>query len=175
MNLILIGLVLVGLALIASWWRHFALAGDLRLPFELRRSELVFAERTFRATGRISLHARVDRAYRKPDGSYVLLELKTRGRHATYLSDVIELSVQRVALMSELGVPVCLHGYVVIQQRDGGPMKWMRVDLLEESAVQRLAYRRQEVLAGREQATLSGSPGMCRCCAYAESCPTASS
>ena len=64
------------------------------LPAELRGAEIAYAERTFRSH-RHRLVARLDRAYRTPAGVQ-LVELKTRPRDAVYMSDVIELSTQRM-------------------------------------------------------------------------------
>lgn len=53
------------------------------------------------------LVARVDRGYRGRNGLITLVELKTR-RRDRYLSEVIALSAQRVALAGETGEPVAV-------------------------------------------------------------------
>lgn len=70
------------------------------LPDELRGAEIAYAERTFRSH-RHRLVARLDRAYRTPAGVQ-LVELKTRPRNAVYMSDVVELSTQRISCRSTL-------------------------------------------------------------------------
>jgi len=42
-------------------------------------------------------------------GELVLVEVKTRQPSRAYLSDVIELSAQRIALMERTKEPVALH------------------------------------------------------------------
>src|SRR5690606_30551387 len=122
-------------------------AGQALLPRELRRAELAYSERLFRATEPEAISAKVDRAYRRRDGVFVLLELKTRAHTRVYPSDVIELSAQRVALSTELCQPVAAHGYVLIQDPDGGLLACRRVRLLAAAEVVSLARRRRQVLA----------------------------
>src|SRR6218665_3000086 len=107
-------------------WLAVRSAGAARL----RRAELVYSERVFRVHEPEVISAKVDRAYRRGDGVFVLLELKTRVHARAYSSDVIELSAQRLALGGELGLPVAAHGYVLIQAPDGRQIGCQRVRLL---------------------------------------------
>ena len=92
------------LAVARSWSkRRRAGTVPVNLPRELRDARLLYAERLFTATGRLSISARVVRAYRVPSGGIVLLELKTRETDRPYLSDVIELSAQRAAIALQTG------------------------------------------------------------------------
>lgn len=174
LNLALVGVVIVGLALLYRYGRQFALAGEPGLPFELRRAELIYAERTFQTEGRPKLRARVDRAYRKSNGTFVLLELKSRKRKVAYSSDIIELSAQRVALM-EQGVSVALHGYVLTQDVGGRCLGAVRVNLLNEQQIDKLINRRSAVLMDQEFARTNGFPHLCRTCEHRSKCMQAAS
>lgn len=145
-------------------------AGQALLPRELRRAELAYSERLFRATLPEAISAKVDRAYRRRDGVFVLLELKTRRHARVYLSDVIELSAQRVALGAELCQPVAAHGYVLIQAPDGGQLACRRVRLLASAEVVSLARRRRQLLDGGLPARANGAPHLCGGCTQRQRC-----
>ncbi len=165
----------LGLLVLAAAWRLRARHSGTRLPIELRRAELVFAEQQFRTAGPVILHAKVDRAYRGRDGVFVLLELKTRARARVYLSDVIELSAQRIALATERRVPVAEHGYVLIQGSDGRQLACRCVKLLSDAEMLELAWRRFRLLTGEIPPRANGAPHLCRGCAQRDRCTAASS
>lgn len=156
--------------LVATAWKWLGRRGGTRLPYELRRSELVVAEKQFRKAGPVILHAKVDRAYRRRDGVFVLLELKTRAHPRVYLSDVIELSAQRVALATARRVPVAEHGYVLIQGPLGRQLDCRRVQLLSDEQVLELAWRRFRLLTGEAVPRANGAPHLCRGCTQRERC-----
>jgi CRISPR-associated exonuclease Cas4 len=110
----------------------------------------------------------VDRAYRARSGVVTLIELKTRRTHQPFLSDVIELSVQRLALMSETGESVSHHAYVLVQ----GPRRSSthRVELFSEAQVFALAARREAILSGMAQPMYACESGFCAHCAFAIPC-----
>lgn len=157
----------IGLCLIAvGFWRLWQRSANLRqakLPAELRSATLVYAEQLFRSSGPMRITARVDRAYRKTAGVLVLVELKTRKAHRTYLSDVIELSAQRLALTAQTGEVVADHAYVLTVLTDGNPGKYHRVSLMTVTAVLALAARREELFAGKGEPRSACFPAMCRC------------
>jgi hypothetical protein len=102
-----IGLVLILAPLLVRWLSARALRRSTLEwhPEELRAARLVYAEKTFRADGQPRIIARLDRAYRVAD-HLVLVELKNRSIHRTYLSDVIELSAQKLAVEIATGQSV---------------------------------------------------------------------
>jgi len=151
-------------------WLAVRSAGWARLPGELRRAELVYSERVFRVHEPEVISAKVDRAYRRGDGVFVLLELKTRVHARAYSSDVIELSAQRLALGGELGLPVAAHGYVLIQAPDGRQIGCQRVRLLPAREVMSLAKRRRHLLAGTVEPRANGAPHLCDGCAHRQRC-----
>ncbi|RUP35430.1 MAG: hypothetical protein EKK45_01050 [Curvibacter sp.] len=170
LNLTLAGVVIVCLVLLYRYGRQFALAGEPGLPFELRRAELIYAEQTFQTGGLPRLRARVDRAYRKSNGTYVLLELKTRKRRVAYLSDVIELSAQRVALMEQESAAVAAYGYVLTQHASGRWLGTVRVSLLNVQQVYELMNRRSAVMADQALAKANGFPYLCPNCLHRSKC-----
>lgn len=122
-------------------------AGDEHgLPVELHGAQVAYAEKTFRSH-RGRLVARLDRAYRV-DGGLSLLELKTRERDAVYMSDVIELSVQRIALKDQTKEPVSTDAWVVVQSASSGLRRPHRVRLMSEHDIAVMRERYQAVIEG---------------------------
>jgi len=140
------------------------------LPPELRIARLIYAERMFRSIGPMSISAKVDRVYRNAAGEFVLLELKTRRASRTYLSDVIELSAQRIAVMAQTKEPVVWHAYVLTDGPEGCRTAWHRVKLMRLGDLLALALRRKALLAGEIDARWARSPGMCRTCGFQREC-----
>lgn len=136
--------VLVVAALRARWRSQHT---NNWLPKELGDASLAYVERTFRSEGSRPIVARVDRAYRSPRGVITLVELKTRAEDRVYLSDVIELSAQRLALSGETGEAVAPVAFVVVESNSGRTL--MRVKLMSTDEVRKLADRRQDLLDGR--------------------------
>ncbi len=140
------------------------------LPPELRTAELIYAERLFRCVGTVSITAKVDRAYRNAAGDLILLELKKRRAHRAYLSDVIELSAQRAAVMAQTGKPVATYGFVLTEASDGRGTAWHRVDLMRQGDVTALSLRRKALLTGEAHARDARSLGICRTCPFVREC-----
>lgn len=174
-----VALSVVGLAILVWWiaariYRRSTEARAIELasrPKALRDAKLVYMEKLFRVQTPIRLVARLDRAYRTPDGQIVLVELKTRWIHKAYLADVIQLSAQRVAVLVQSGEPVAPFGYVLVRS----PAKRLkqsvhRVDLLPQDELTAIASRRSEILAGRTLPRYAASTKVCRRCAYRQAC-----
>ena len=163
--------VVVLLALARWVWRVRSYADRSWLPRDLRDAKLVYAERVFKATEPLSLVAKLDRAYRGLDGVITLVELKTRPENRPYLSDVIELSAQRVALEAQTGQRVADYGYVLIQRSTGGPKIPHRVELLSTEKVTAVAARREAILAEKAIPNFTPFKGLCAQCAFRHKCP----
>lgn len=144
-------LTVVGLVVVATLY-GIARNGDdsaddeRGLPASLRGARLVHAEETFRSVVR-RVVARLDRAY-EVGGELVLVEFKTRRAHVAYMADVIELSVQRVALQDERQVRVSKTAWVVTQNSASGKRQSHRVTLLGTHEVEALRRRYLEIEAG---------------------------
>ncbi|WP_298434279.1 PD-(D/E)XK nuclease family protein [Ottowia sp.] len=164
-------LLTVALLVLAAWLlRRWWFSGDRGwMPLELRRATLAYAEHLFRAPGRPTITAKVDRVYRRRNGWLVLVELKTRRINRVYLSDVIELSAQRVAITGETGERVLAHAYVVVQGPTGKRVPH-KVQLLGAEEVKALVLRRKALLAGLVQPRFAHAPSLCEHCAYATKC-----
>ena len=140
-------------------------------PAALRDAELVHVEKTFRTTSPVPIAAKLDRAYRLPSGQLVLVELKTRWNGGPNLSDVIQLSAQRVALSAATGQTVADEAFVLIA-RPGvrrSPIAH-RVDLLSVDKVVALVRRREAILAARFSPRYAGEADHCRSCAFRNQC-----
>lgn len=170
---VLVALLMVASILGVAWSlskRRRAGAVPVNLPRELRDARLLYAEQLFTATrGRLSISARVDRAYRLRSGPVVLLELKTRAIDRPYLSDVIELSAQRAAVMLQTGESVADHAYVAVRL-PGAAATVHPVQLLDIDEVAALALRRKAIVSGRLAPTFAGSARICSQCAFAPRC-----
>ena len=140
-------------------------------PEALLDAELIYVEKPFRASWPVSLIARIDRAYRTPAGVVVLVEFKSRWIRRPFLSDVIQLSVQKVALQRQTGLPVAGHGYVVVRTPTKAAVHTShRVELMTEREVAALVQRRARILSGRERPRYTEFPKMCRSCAFRHEC-----
>ena len=173
------GMVAGAIVVLVVWvasrqWRQGAgAARQSNWPVELRGARLVYSERLFKTADGEPIAARVDRAYRLRSGALVLLELKTRKADRAYLSDVIELSAQRIALHEHTGEPVADHAWVMVQRGAAGLESFHRVKLMSANGVRRLIEHRTELLAGRAAPMFSGAAAVCRRCRYLDRCERA--
>lgn len=143
----------------------------LSRPRELAKAELLYMEELFRIREPIALVARVDRVYRLPSGSLVLVELKTRARNRPYLSDVIQLSAQRLAIEVQTGATIEPYAFVSVRTaRMGSRMQHHRVQLLDAQTIVQLRDRREHLLTGRLAPAYAGSTVACRGCAMRRHC-----
>ena len=136
---------------------------------DLTEDRLVFAEKEFSIRHPWHLSVRVDRAY--DNGSeLVLLKLKTRMTQRIYLTDIIELSSQRVAVHYSTRRDVSRHAYVLLVQPLLRKQTLHRVALIPERTIMDLAHRREKLLAGlAEPARPRGTP-LCKRCEYRVEC-----
>lgn len=148
------------------------LAEEAWLPDELRNAELAFAEKTFRSDRTGGFVARIDRGYRVA-GELRLVEFKTRSHARPYPSDIIELSVQRLAIEEGRGERVSDIGYVLAQNTGARRRSVHRVRLLPKTDVVALARRREDILSGRVAPLYPPAGGLCRDCSYRTECRAA--
>jgi len=172
------GLVVVCLALVIAWRRSVAtdaaLAERASRPDALRDAELLYMERLFRTSKPVGLVARLDRAYRMPSGLLVLVEFKTRWINRPCLSDVIQLSAQRLAVMGQTGQAVAPYGYVMVKTPSNRALPIAhRVSLMAEAQLLALVRRREDVLAGHVLPRRSSSRKTCLGCAFRAKCDAA--
>ena len=165
----------VGFALAMARWRsletHAARAERALRPAALRDAELVYMEKLFRISTPVGLVAKLDRAYRLPSGLLVLVELKTRWINQPCLSDVIQLSAQRVAVMGQTRQAVASYAYVMIKTRSWRTQPIAhRVNLMSHEQIIALIRRREEILAGRILPHGHLSRKTCLSCAFRAQC-----
>lgn len=164
---------LVGLALailLASIGRgRRASAERASRPRELADAELVYMEKLFRIREPIRLAAKVDRVYRLPGGSLVLVELKTRGQDRPYLTDIIQLSAQRLAIAVQTGAVVEPYAFVSVL-RPNRRVRSHQVRLLDAEAVVGLHRRREAILTRRASPDYASAESACRGCALRSRC-----
>lgn len=169
------GLVVVCLALVIAWRRSVttdaALAERASRPDALLDAELVYMERLFRTSKPVGVVAKIDRAYRMPSGLLVLVELKTRWANQPSLSDVIQLSAQRVAVMGQTHQAVASYAYVMVKTPTGRGLPIAhRVQLMVDEHVVALVRRREDIFAGRVLPRWPQSRKTCLSCAFRGQC-----
>ena len=145
--LIVVTLFLASMAVYAALRGRDAAGDERGLPRALRGAPIAYAERTFRSH-RQKLVARLDRAYRT-DRGLELVELKTRAGNVVYMSDVIELSVQRIAVQDETGQAVASEAWVVVQSSLTGARRPHRVQLLDDDEVAAMSERYRAIVGNR--------------------------
>lgn len=140
-------------------------------PAALRDAELVYMERLFRVSTPVGLMAKLDRAYRLPSGVIVLVEFKTRWSNQPCLSDVIQLSAQRMAVMGQTGQAVASHAYVMVKTQAGRSLPTAHcVELMSDDQVIALIRRRGDLLAGRLLPRRPLSLRTCDTCSFRGRC-----
>ncbi|MFT4192105.1 MAG: PD-(D/E)XK nuclease family protein [Comamonas sp.] len=163
----------VALLLLLIWWwtKGRGTAERASRPRALAKAELVYMEKLFRIQAPIRLVAKVDRVYRLPGGSLVLVELKTRRQDRPYQSDIIQLSAQRLAIEGQTGEVVEPYAFVSIP-RPGrrSEVQSHRVLLLDAEAVVRLYERREAIRAGELTPAYAVSERACQGCALKARC-----
>ena len=165
----------VGIALAMARWRlletHAARAERASRPAALRDADLVYMEKLFRISTPVGLVAKLDRAYRMPSGLHVLVELKTRWSNQPFLSDVIQLSAQKMAVTGQTGQSVASYGYVMVKAptRRALPIAHL-VKLMTGEQVVALVKRREDLLAGRVLPRWPVSRKTCLTCAFRTQC-----
>lgn len=143
-------------------------------PKALADAELVYMEKLFRIRTPIRLVVKVDRVYRMPGGSLVLVELKTRWQDHPYLSDVTQLSAQRLAVEVQTGAVVEPVAFVsILRPGQFGRVRSHRVRLLEAAAVVQIHHRREAILAMKVAPTYAASETVCYGCALRPKCDRA--
>lgn len=167
---VIVGLVLALAVWLARLWMRGHASGErASRPRELANAELIYTEKLFRIRDPIRLVAKVDRVYRLPRGSLVLVELKTRGQDRPYLSDIIQLSAQRLAIEVQTGEMVEPYAFVSVL----GPSRKThshKVRLLDAAAVVDLHRRRQAILLSQVSPAYASTESACRGCALRSRC-----
>ena len=155
---------LVGLTLaflLAAVWRGSRVPAErASRPEGLAEADLVYMEKLFRIHQPIRLAAKVDRVYRLPDGSLVLVELKMRGQDGLYLTDIIQLSAQRLAIEIQTGAVVEPYAFVSVL-RPNREVRSHQVRLLDTTAVVALYRRREAILARRASPAYASTESAC--------------
>lgn len=172
---VLCAIVVVCLALVIAWRRWVendaGLAERASRPDVLWDAELVHMERLFRTSKPVGVVAKIDRAYRLPSGLLVLVELKTRWINQPRLSDVIQMSAQRVAVMGRTRQTVASYAFVMVKAPTGRALPIAhRVQLMSDEQVVALVRRREDILTGRVLPRRPQSRKTCFSCAFCGQC-----
>ena len=165
-----IGGVLLLLCLVRGVRRHaMSRTRPCWFPEELRYASLAYAEQTFSLDHPIKLIARVDRAYRYK-GKLTLMEYKIRRVERVFMSDVIELSVQKMILELASGAKVNEYGFVVVERPDLPGRRAFKVFLLNHKQIIAFYHRRMDLLSQTITADHAESSSQCRRCEFLTEC-----
>lgn len=169
--MIALGTLALALLLARAWAGRKGSAERASRPKALVDAELVFMERLFRIRAPVPLVAKVDRVYRLPRGSLVLVELKTRRQDRPYLTDIIQLSAQRLAIEVQTGEVVEPFAFVSVLHPTSR-RRWAsyRVRLLDEGELVGLAQRRTQIVSLQTDPAYASSARACTGCAYRAKC-----
>lgn len=138
-------------------------------PNELRYASLAYAEQTFSIDHPIKLLARVDRVYRNK-GRLTLMEYKIRSVERVFMSDVIELSVQKMVLELASGAKVNEYGFVVVEHPEIPGRRAIKVFLLNHKQITAFYHRRIALLSQTISADYAESISQCRRCEFLKEC-----
>ena len=168
-------LAAVGAILLVRVWvvtrqQRLKLREQSWLPEELKAASLEFAERVFYTRWPFRLYAKVDRAYRTPDGALVLTELKRRFKRQAYRSDVVELSAQKLAIERGAKRSVAATGFVVVEHPITKERTPIPVALLRKDEIAALRRRYQLLVDGTVTPDKANDVRVCQSCAYVDHC-----
>ena len=99
----------------------------------------------------------------------MLVELKTRGQDRPYLTDIIQLSAQRLAIEVQTGVVVEPYAFVSALGRNR-KMRSHQVRLLDAAEVVDLYRRREAIRTGQAAPAYVSTVSACRGCALRSRC-----
>ena len=140
------------------------------LPVELQHARIEFAERYFYAKRPVRLIAKVDRVYKDERGTLFVTELKRRVKAQAYLSDVVELSAQKLAIERGGRRAVAEVGFVVVEHPVTQRRTPIAVRLLREHEIIAIATRYGHLVDGGAMPDKANVVSLCRSCAYADRC-----
>jgi CRISPR-associated exonuclease Cas4 len=164
-----VGAMLVGVWVVTRQHRLKLREQDW-LPGELKAASLEFAERVFYTKWPFPLYAKIDRAYRTPDGGLVLTELKRRFKRQAYRSDMVELSAQKLAIERGARRRIAATGLVVVEHPITKERTPIPVTLLLEDEIAVLRRRYQLLVDGTVTPDKANDMRLCRSCAYVDRC-----
>ena len=96
---------------------------------------------------------------------------KTRWSNQPFLSDVIQLSAQRLAVMGQTGQSVASYGYVMVKAPTRRALPIAHRDrLMTDEHVVALVRRREDILADRVLPRRPQSRKTCLSCAFRGQC-----
>jgi hypothetical protein len=168
----------LGLFICAVWWFWTTFGRGIVaqhehnswLPAELQDGTIAFAEKEFKASSPFPVGAIVDRAYRLSSGRLVLMELKQRERVKSFFSDIVELSVQKLAIEASGSGSVAPHAYVVCESPATHKKTPLRVELLTEAEITQLRNRHVALKTERVSPAKVDHPAICEACEYWAEC-----
>lgn len=165
------------LSLSGLWfWRLFRLQSIRKadaswLPSELKRASLQYTECQFFTKAPFPLVARIDRGYLVASTEIVLVDFKRRKTKRAFLSDVVEISAQRLAMQGAGIRNVAMHAYVVVIDPETSRKTPVLVDLEDEFSIMRRRDRLNILREGNVEPTRTSHKRLCATCGHHDYCP----
>lgn len=163
---------------LAGWWfwrrmRAQAIrnADASWLPPELKRATLQYTERQFFTKAPFPLVARIDRGYLAASNEIVLVDFKRRKIKRAFLSDVVEISAQRLAMQGAGIRNVAMHAYVVVIDPETSRKTPVLVNLEDESSIVRRRDRLNILRTGNVEPMRTPHQRICAACGHQDYCP----
>lgn len=140
------------------------------LPAELAGATLRYSERKFFTQSPFPLVARIDRGYMTSTHGIVLVDFKRRRLKRTYLSDIVEISAQRVAMIGAGVKKVAMHAYVVVIDPETNWKTAIRIQLENEASIAKRHVRYRAIRNGAVKPNHTTQRRMCDFCGHSEYC-----
>jgi hypothetical protein len=165
-QVVLLKLVRNGYEMVERWY----------MPGELARGRLVMADQILRTARGKPMEARIADLFQRRDGALVLVESRSRGLPRVYPSDVAHLSAVAYVLRHcdhplITTAPVATHAWVRVLNGQSAHPRYLKVALLDASAVEALADRAELLLREPAEARATMTRALCKDCRMKSRCP----
>lgn len=140
------------------------------MPDEIATGRLVMSEQNLKVDlAGMRVYGRSEQVYQTAADELVVVESKTRQASRVYLSDVIQASLQAVALAAG-GKRVASQGYVRTSRVDSGAVTYHPIRLMSRRVLEDLVVRYFDVIEGRREPRIPENRAACRNCGFRTKC-----
>lgn len=140
------------------------------MPGEIASGRLEMSEQRIRVRiNEAEIYGRTEQVYRSPAGQLVPVENKTRRYSKVFPSDIIQVSLQSLAL-AEAGHAVGRHAYIRTRDNRTQQVQYHQVEVMPKSILERLVNRYFEIIEGRQEPTRQRNPNACSQCQFRSRC-----
>lgn len=141
-----------------------------KMPDEIATGTLVMSEEKIRTTiAGARVCGRTEQVYRTAQGVLIPVESKTRAVSRVYMSDVIQTSLQALALR-DVRRKVADQGYVRTSHPTTKAVAYHPIQLMPRHLLERLVTRYFDVIEGRSVPTHQENRAACEKCGFRDKC-----